>query len=125
MAAFQAESQMYPGVADLYAVFTNGNLGVRDLDLIEMCAACCHNAPAGVVSAPMTSGPNWRTPRRLRKYPAEIPSTPLSENQPFARRHTSAGILSSAGGRKLLLDRLAVLKNRAARAQRKSRRLGP
>src|SRR5271157_3940114 len=104
MAAFQAESQMYPSVADLDAVFTNVHLGVRDLDLIEMCAACCHNAPVCVVSAPMAYGPNWRTPRRLRKCSAEIPSTRLWENRPFVRRHTSAGILSSAGGRKLLLD---------------------
>src|SRR5271157_4332110 len=124
MAAFHAESQMYPGIADLDAVLTNVNLGVRDLDLIEMCAACCHNAPVCVVSAPMTCGPNWRTPRRPRKYPAEIPSTRLSENQPFARRHTSAGILSSAGGRKLLLDLLAAPQNRAARAQRTSKRQG-
>src|SRR5271157_4804361 len=113
MAAFQAESQMYPGVADLDAVFTGVHLGVRDLDLIEMCAACCHNAPVCVVSVPGTSGPNWRTPRRLRKYSAEIPSTRISENEPFARRHTSGGILSSAGGRKLLLDRLAAPQNRA------------
>jgi len=40
MATFQAEPQMHPGVANLDAVFANVDLGVRDLDLIEMCAGC-------------------------------------------------------------------------------------
>src|SRR5271165_6139738 len=45
MAAFHAEPQMHPGVANLDAVFANVDLGVRDLDLIEVFAGCCHNAP--------------------------------------------------------------------------------
>ena len=42
MAAFHAKPQMHPGVTDLDAVFANVDLGVRDLDLIEMLAGCCH-----------------------------------------------------------------------------------
>jgi hypothetical protein len=45
IAAFQAESQMYPGVAELDALLANVDLGMSDLDLIEMCAIFGHKAP--------------------------------------------------------------------------------
>src|SRR5208337_1480049 len=122
MAAFQAESKMHPSVADLDAVFADMQLGVRDFDLIEMCAACGHIAPVCRVSVPVISGPNCRTPPRLRRCSEEIPSTRLSENQPFARRHTSEEILSSADGRRLPLGRCVAPQNRLAPGPHRSRR---
>src|SRR5271157_1403620 len=45
IAAFKAQSQMHPGVAELDAIFADVHLGVLDFDLIEMCAGFGHNAP--------------------------------------------------------------------------------
>jgi hypothetical protein len=45
VAAFQAEPQMDPGVADFDAVFADVDFCVRDLNFAEMSAGCRHNAP--------------------------------------------------------------------------------
>jgi hypothetical protein len=38
---------MYPGIAGLYAVFTNMLIGFFDLDLVQMCALLRHSFLSG------------------------------------------------------------------------------
>ncbi len=45
LSAFQAQSQMYPGVSNLDALFANMGFGVRDLDLVEMSTGIRHLIP--------------------------------------------------------------------------------
>src|SRR5215468_4919247 len=130
MSAAQAQSQMYPGIANLDAVFTDAFVSSCNLDLLRMLAGFHHTASATrvlqvLLAFPVLHGPTCRDSRRLHRCSARIREERCWAKRPCGRLRTSAEIPSGLDDRRPPADSLAAAQIRPAQELHRKKMLHP